>query len=139
MKYDPISDEEMENQKGTLTPGLADFEIIKAVDDISKNGNPMMKLQVNVVDSKGREGTIFDYITSNAQWRIKGLLDSLGNPDLYTSGNIIPSDLVGGKGQAILFLQKDKTGQYGDSIKIRDYLPREEVKQPAPQSDDIPF
>lgn len=143
MKFDPLSDEELKKQRGVLTPGPANFEILEAADTVSKSsGNPMIKLQLRVWDKDGREGIIFDYLTSNAQWKIKNLLESIGCIDLYGSGEIDPGALVGSGGNAIIFIEKDRTGQYGDSVKIRDYVIKPQNKETTTalaSDDDIPF
>lgn len=149
MKYPVLSNEELVAQRGNLKPGQADFEVIAAKDDVSKKGNPMVKLTLSIWDSEGRQGQIFDYLVSNVQWKIKGFFDSIGNPEAYESGEIDADVIVGACGKVQLVMQKDISGKYGDQIKVRDYLKAGEIKESQkPTSDpasilggedDIPF
>lgn len=123
MRFDPLSEEDLQKQRGVLTPGLADFEVIESVDTLSKEKKtPMIKLTLKVWDCNGTEGFIFDYLVSTVQWKIKRFFDSIGNPDSYLSGNMEASSLIGNAGKAVLEIQKDRSGKYGDQIKIKDYF-----------------
>lgn len=155
MNFIPLSDEELAKQRGQLLPGSADFEILYAEESVSKQGNPMIKLQLKVWDSEGKQGLIFDYITNNAQWKIRQLLESVERIDLYGTGELAASQLEGRTGKATIYLQKDKSGKYEDSMKIKDYLSESSADPKAvelaeslgatllpsqkPGDDDIPF
>lgn len=123
MNFTPLSEAELNAQRGILTPGHADFEVIEAIDTVSKSsGNPMIKLTLKAWDAEGRQGVVFDYLVSNAQWKIKNFFESIGRPETYDSGNIDATLLVGATGKAEIEIQKDTTGKYGDQPKIKDYV-----------------
>lgn len=146
MKYNPISEEEINAQRGMLKEGPANFEVIKANDKISKAGNEMIELLLKVWDSDGKEGGIFDYLVSNAQWKIKHFYESIGDSALYTGGEIKSSNLIGSSGKAIIAIQKDLTGKHPDRPKIKDYLKSNGISNEEANKifnneneDDIPF
>ena len=122
MRFQPLSKEELDKQKGLLNPGDADFEIMSAEETKSKAGNPMLKLQFRVWDSNSKEGVVFDYLTPNAQWKIRNFLESIDKLRLYGQGEVNPMDLEYSSGKCVLYIHKDKSGQYGDTIKVKDYF-----------------
>lgn len=128
MRFTPLSDAEIELKRTGLSPGPATFEIKQAEEKPSKAGNPTIRLVLKVWDHEGREGTVFDYLSSTLSWRIKDFLKSVGLESLYESGEIEPYKLTGLSGKAILFVQKD--AQYGDSIKVKTYLAQESIQKP---------
>lgn len=150
MRFQVLSDEELEKKKVKLKVGICSFEILKAEDHKTEAGNESIKLIVKVYDIEGNEATVFEYIGQNAQWKLKQLLSSIGKNDLYKSGDINPSDLEGGSGKCLVYLNKDRSGQFKDSFKIKEYYPDEtgsnkapvkkaELPVPTPDDDDIPF
>lgn len=143
MRFTPLSESEMKAQQGVLKPGIADFEVADALDMISRQGNEMIKLTLKVNDVDGTRGTVFDYLVSNVQWKILGFFQSIGTPQDYIQGNMNPDALIGACGKCSLVIQKDKTGQYGDQIRVKEYLKTDVKNDAQPKSpldgDDIPF
>lgn len=127
MKYQPLTKEELAAQRGTLKPGLCEFQVVDAQDQISKSGNDMVKLSLRVWDSEGKEGQIFDYLVASASWKIASFFESIGNPQAYESGEIDTVVVVGAAGKAKLEIEKDPT--YGDKAKIKAYLKPQEKKE----------
>lgn len=150
MKFDPISEEELREKMGTLSPGRGTFQIETAEDKVSKAGNAMLALKLKVWDNTGREGFIFEYITNSAQWKLKGLLEAIGHPEIYDRGEVNPDELVGEGGDLIIAIQKDSENR--DQAKVKSYViakskPSPAVKPgaritsepPSFQDEDIPF
>lgn len=123
MNFTPLSDEELNAQKGLLAPGVADFEVVEAKDEVSKSsGNEMIKLNLKVWDSQGKQGMVFDYLVSTVSWKIKQFFDAIGKPEIYNVGTITSQNLIGASGKATLGIQKDRTGKYGDQTKVVEYI-----------------
>lgn len=147
MKFTVLNEEELAAQRGTLKSGYCDFEVISAKDKISKSsGNEMIELTLRVWDSEGRQAQLFDYLVSSFQPKIKSFFDSIGAPQTYESGEIDANVIVGATGRAKLGIEKSE--QYGDKPKIRDYVKPgvqiEKKKAVNPDDvrqdgDDIPF
>lgn len=143
MKY---NHEDAENQ--LLAEGDADFQVIKATDEVSKSGNEMIALLLKVWDSEGREGTIFDYLLPKLAWKIKHFCEATGiSMDKFKSNQLCAADCADKTGKAKIKTQVDKTGQYQPKSVIADYFiklnaGKEATAQngnPPPFDDDIPF
>lgn len=151
MRFQPKSDAELRQERGLIEPGLCQFEIVSAEETKSKAGNDMLKLILKVWDKNGREGTIFEYLTADFQWKLKSLCVAIGKASLYESGSITPDDLVGHSGQAEIYIAKDKTGKYGDAPKVKHFHTEQPIKaddptkkggspnEPPNFDEDIPF
>lgn len=146
MRFQVLNNDLLNQQRCELKPGRADFQIVAATECLSKNGNNMLKLQVRVWDCEGEEGTIFDYITSNAQWKIKQLLEAVGQGEQYETGEINSHSLENKSGKCVLLINKDP--KYGNQPKIKFYisahveseLPPFDKKEEVEESKgDIPF
>jgi hypothetical protein len=137
MNFTVLNEAELKAQRGTIEPGECDFEVVVAEETTSKaSGQPMLKLQLKVWDKNGREGFVFDYITADAQWKIKNLCDAIGHSDLYLSGTVHQGSLVGQCGKAMIKIQEDKTGKYGPSPKVKYYIEPGAAK--AKSANDLP-
>lgn len=124
MRYNVLSENELTRQRIPLIPGESQFEVVAAKETISKSsGNPMIKLELKVWDPKGKQGIVFDYLTSTMQWKLKHFLEAIGLGNRYETGDVDTDELLGRSGKLETHIQKDKSGQYGDQIKVRDYIP----------------
>lgn len=127
-------------------PGVYDFEIRAAEDTVSKSGNDMVKLTVDIFNEEGRKQTIFDYLLESVPYKLRHCVDVCGLGKQYDSGFLDAVEFEGKTGRCKLNIQKDKTGQYPDKNGIADYVV-EEAPQPvkfrpremADLDDDIPF
>ena len=137
MKYKPLTDEELNSQRGLLKPGEVDFEVIKAREKLSKAGNHMIELMAKVWDKDGKTANIFDYLLDSQAWKIKHFWESVGLSENYPKGDMEVEALIGLGGKCVIVTQKDETGKYGDQTKIKDYLKKDgkEIKK----EDDVPF
>jgi len=135
MRFTPKSEKELQAERGILKAGNADFEVLKAAEKISNAGNPMIELNIKVWDEDGKSGQIFDYLVSTAQWKIRNFAEAIGNLELYESGDFPAEALLGKSGRCVLKLEKSE--QYGDQIKIKDYLPPAQ-KSALRADDDMP-
>lgn len=155
MRFDPLPDEETKPKKADfkklLSPGPADFEISKAEDTLSKNNVEMLKLTLRVTDCNGDQGLVWDYITANAQWKLRGLLTAIGRESVYATGNCDAEEVSGGIGKCELKITKSEG--YGEQAVVAFYsVPTSqpvarnvEAKPTAPElppfdaSEDVPF
>lgn len=127
MKFKVLSEEELADKMGNLSPGKSDFQIFEAEDKVSKAGNPMLALNLKVWDQNGREGRVFDYITANAQWKLKKMLEAVGMEKEYEQGEVDPNQLMGKSGQLTLVMTKDP--ERGDRLNVKNYLPHSIKKE----------
>jgi len=138
------------NQGPTLLePGACIFTISGYDDNqVSRAGNDMLKLELQVRDSKGRSGKINDYIVGNAPWKLHSLLESIGLATMYgPSGRMDVSRLKGATGSCTVKTEiyTDKEGREIVSSKIdkytTDYAMANQQRRPSePEfNDDLPF
>jgi hypothetical protein len=136
-----------------LETGEGNYEVIEAIKKYSKStGNPMIELKLHVWDSKGQEGTLFDYLMltgSNFSLRkIRHFCYSCGLGHLYEKGSLAAMDCVGKAGKLKIDFQKGNNG-YQDKNVVKDYIAESEgeakktdsrfTSQEEKLEDDIPF
>ncbi len=163
MSYDflPMTEEEI-NAAGLVEDGIYDFEVIKSERQVSRNGNPMAKLNIKFWDKQGNIHTLFDYLVfSNVPFclrKVKHFCEATGMSDDYKKGQIQETlDCLEGKMKVVkkvgVLIPEDKLNGkplgsfYPDKNEVEDYIPYD-VKSSALQPlkdtnvltmDDIPF
>ena len=151
--FNPLSDEELDSFD-LIPDGVYNFEVLKSTRKMSKSGNPMAELQLQVWDSAGKTHTVFDYLvfsTVNLNIRkVSHFSKATGLYEEYKKG-CLPEELENLSGKLELGTQegqpKPSGGFYAKKNVVVDYIaPSEgEVKpKPAaveddPFSDSIPF
>lgn len=147
MRFTPKTNEEMETEKLSniiLEPGVYGFEVIKAIDKVSKSGNEMIELILKFY-GRGQETIVFDYLvsTDKAAWKIKNFCDATGLTEEYKIGLLTPQDCIGRSGLAELIIQRDDSKAYPDKNSVKQYIEKEDaLAKPAPidfDDDSIPF
>jgi hypothetical protein len=116
-----------------LSPGLAYCEV-QSIDDIgkdgqelkSRNGEPMLRIKVKVVDLKGESTNIWDYVVLTANWKIHNIQNGFNVSNLVLNGQFNKSILFGKC--AACSIKNEVSEQYGESTKIDSYIPLEFVK-----------
>lgn len=124
MKFQPKSEAEIA-AAGLLPVGEYPFEIVSALDKVSKNGgNEMVELTVKVYDLEGVGHQIFDYLvdTDKAAYKTRHFAEATGLMPNYETGNLPADVMVGRSGYCKLVIRKDKTGEYPDKNQIADYI-----------------
>lgn len=145
MKYNYVPREELEKQKHLLTPGKADFEVLKATEKTSKSGNDMIELHIKLWDCEGKQTNVFDYLLSDTKfaWKIQSFCDAIGRPEWYAPDfELTPDNLKGQSGKCKIDIEKNQ--EYGDKVKIKNYLmpanpSSAKMESPEFVDDDIPF
>jgi hypothetical protein len=150
LQFEPKKEEELID---LLETGEGNYDVLEATEKYSKsNGNPMIELKLRVWDSKGQEGTLFDYLMltgSNFSLRkIRHFCYSCDIGHLYEKGSLAALDCVGRQGKLKIDFQKGTNG-YQDKNTVKDYITETSNEQkkvnPAFASqdekfdDDIPF
>jgi len=152
-RFTPLSDEELEALEKPLEAGPGTFEIISCDDVLSKNGNPMYVLQLNVTDDNGSTRLVKDYIVKAGlgMRKLKHFCESIGFSEEYKKG-ILNLNLLPKKRGLCVIGYRDGTDKQGNPAKfaeIQDYIPSAQgqakpVKERQAQSDydfddSIPF
>lgn len=128
--------------KQPLDAGVYPFTIVEAKDAISKSGNDMIVIDLELP----QQTVIKDYIVANAAWKLKQLCECVGAADLFDSGEITAEQLVGYQGHVAIEIQVDESGKYWPKNSVKKYLAEGErpAKKQAPKAatfedEDLPF
>lgn len=119
MQFNSKSREDL--AKASLTPpGEYDFEIMRAEEATSKNGNEMIKLKLRVFVESG-EIHVYDYLVAGVmEYKLANFCDAIGRSEDYDAGEIKADNLEGCGGKLKLVIE--------DAVKDED---TGEVKWPA--------
>lgn len=152
MKFTPKSDEQLNQEqterlnKFVLPAGtVVDYEIKEAMNKVSKAGNDMIEIHVDVYNDKGDAIGIRDWIGEWNIHKLKRICEANGMLDRYEAGQVDDYDLVGKTGKAKLGIQKGTQKEdgsfYADRNNIQEYMkPVEPVTKGEPElNDSIPF
>lgn len=121
MKFQPKTEKEIAEMN--LWPaGVYSFQIATAADEVSKSGNEMIKLGLNVYNQEGHSRIIYDYLLEAVPHKLRHLCEACGLLDKYEQGMLYAQDLVDKTGDLKLAIQKDKSGQYADKNSVSDYV-----------------
>ncbi len=112
-----------ESKRGDLIPdGIYPFEVVDASDEISKTGNEMIKLKLNIFLPEGRERTIFDYLLEKLPYKLAHFFECVGKWDKYQSGAFSADDCYGMSGEVKIYTQESKNPAYADKSAVADYM-----------------
>lgn len=146
MRFVPKTEEEVSNF--TVPEGVYDFEIVNAIDTVSKSsGNDMIKLMINFYDNEGKLKSIDDYLLESMAYKLRHAAEACGLLKKYESGELEAEDFVGKTGKFKLVISKGRPkpdgGVYPDKNDVKDYIIDGKATKPVkakPAVDDgIPF
>lgn len=119
--------------KTLLEPGWGYFHIQRVEDKkpdgsplLSKNGSPMIKLGLMVADITGASARIYDWVTSDTDWKISNLEEVFKISNLYQNGRFNKELILGKTG--ICSMKTQSNPSYGESTSISMYVPLEFLK-----------
>jgi len=149
MRFVPKTDQEL-NSLSLIQPGIYNFEILEALDTISRAGNEMIKLKLKVWTHDGSERIIFDYILPNFPFKLKCFAQTCGLLDKYELGNIEANDCLSKLGKLEIEIEKGKSiikdnGEhinYPDRNTVKNYMIKKELSTKEivhELDDDLPF
>lgn len=131
MNFKPKSDDEL-NTFDLFPTGEYDFDVIKAIDDTSKAGNDMIKLELDVYATNGKRTRVFDYLLESLSYKLKHFCEATGLAKEYESGDLSAEMCKNRAGRCVLGIQKDKSGEYPDKNFVKDYC-KQTSTHPTPQ------
>lgn len=155
--YNPMTEEEAEKERQfpMLEPGTYNFEVMKSEFKMSNTGqyrnpnkpsNPMIKLQLLVWGSDGKEYTVFDFLvgSKNMEWKTRHFCRAVGLLKEYEAKTFNESICEGKSGKVSIIQQKGQPkeggGFYQDKNAVEDYISDESTKTTKPDfDDDVPF
>ncbi len=129
MQFEPKTEAqiEKESRERLLIPeGYCYFVVADATDEISKSGNQMIKLVLQVESVTGQKAKIWDYLLPQFAMKIKHFCDITENQNLYNTGTLTADDCIPAEGWCHVGIQKGK-GDYPDRNCILDYVTQAEA------------
>ena len=135
MRTEPKSDAEIQAMM-VMPEGIYPFVVVEAKERVSKNGNDMIELKLEVLDDQSRAHTIFDYLLASMAFKLKHFCECTGLSDKYDGDNLTAQDCLRKRG--FVELKADKAPRIVDG---REYPPKNSVKDyiaEKPQKE-IPF
>lgn len=86
-----------------------------------KTGDPMVNVQLNVVDKEGNTGVIYDYMMKSTPWKMFNLENATGRKGFYNAetGHFNTSVFLGAS--CCASIERDENPSYGSKIKT--YIP----------------
>lgn len=91
----------------------------------TKAGDRKVMVIIKVVDKDGKEGKVFEHLTTNAQWKIESMYKACGEIGLYIPNEEVldrMAHLTGCSGECVLGTQEPQNGYSARTI-IKKYLP----------------
>ena len=156
MKFTPKSEREIAEEG--LIPGgtICDFEVIEAVDTVSKAGNEMIALKLKVWRPNGGTTILRAWLVSTLQRKVYDFAKATGQVEAYEAGTMDAAALVGACGKVKVKVEPENNGypaQNGVAFYVageaqpqrREPSTSAPVSKPAPRGggaaldDDIPF
>ncbi len=153
MQFKPKTEAELAIEN-LFPPGEYDFEVITAVDTVSKEkpdgsgGRPMMKVELNVFNG-GSTRRVTDYLLESMAFKLIHFSKSIGLSNDYETGTLDPAKCVGRAGRVILKIEEK--GDYPAKNVVKDYAVKTaesdsiapKVANAAPRAvvgpDEVPF
>jgi hypothetical protein len=144
MEYQPRQDREI-RESMVLTPGEYDFEVVEAVEKVSKAGNDMIELKLRIFVPDGSTRLLNDWLVPGSDLgdlKLNRFAHATGLQDAYFAGELSSLNCTGAAGKVRLTVQADE--KYGDQSRVKDYVvptQTDDVVQHAPPDDynqDVP-
>lgn len=144
MNFKPKSKEELETMT-ILQPGIYRFKVNAAKDKVSRNGNEMIELTLQVEDREGNNTLVFDYLLEAMMYKLFSFCEATGMEGKYHNGTLTAQDCIGKSAGVELTLRKGEPnpsgGMYADKNEVKKYIARGGSAQAEEEDfdDSIPF
>ena len=145
MNFDPKTEKEV--SEAALAPeGEYDFDVLNAEDTVSKNLNPMIKVNIGLYIDGKVKNRVFDYLLPAMEAKLRHFCDTVGLLSQYEAGTLEAADCIGRSGRVRIVIDPAK-GTYSAKNAVKDYVcraakPLGNTSQTAPDpvdDGDIPF
>lgn len=124
-------------ERKIISEGDYDFQVSMAVEKISKSGNEMIELILDVYDQDGNKYKVWDYLVSTpkALFKIKNFCEAVGLGDKFKSNELTADECVDMHGRCHVGV-RPATGEYKESNNVDYYI--ESKAKLAPVSNEKP-
>ncbi len=148
MEFEPKTEEEIIEEM--LWPeGDYAFEILSGTDKVSKKGNQMIELNLQIFNNEGQFIFVYDYLLESMKFKLLHISEACGLYDKYMTGKLTGDDFKGKTGMLKLGRQDAQNG-YAAKNAVDDYIKGDKEAKPAKKQstkadleekldDDLPF
>ncbi len=144
MRFQPKTEEEIQSMN-LLEEGTYDFQVIDAIDTLSKANNEMIKLTLKIWDKNGLEKIMDDFLLEKMAFKLRHFSECTGLLEKYETGQMNSHDCIGKSGKLEIKIDKgkpipnDPDGRYfPDKNSVKDYI-KQELKELSTNKDESPF
>jgi hypothetical protein len=119
VKVTPHTSEELAD---ILPAGKYPACVVTAVEMVSKAGNPMIVIEMEIYPPEGKIRKITDWLSEGAPWKVRNFCESVGDQMLesYERGSIDPAGMI--HKQVDVLVTVEKSDDFGDRNKVKAYL-----------------
>jgi len=139
MRFSPLSEDELA-RASLLEPGVYPFEVISASEELSKAGNEMIRVKLNVFGPDGQNVHVFDYLMEKLQYKLRHFCEATGLLQKYEAGTLSEVDCEGKTGFVKIKIDP-ANGSYSAKNSVQDYVkPGDAPAAPdaAPAAPEVP-
>ncbi len=122
MQFQAKSEEQLKAEL-VMPEGEYDFEVIEAVDAVSKKGNDMITVKLKVYAPDGGFRTVTDYLMEKMAWKLRHFCETAGLMDRYEAGNLTAQNCEGRSGRVLLQVEPERKSEDGSKT----YPPKNSV------------
>lgn len=131
MKFTPKTEQAIA-EEGLLKPGPYPFTITEASEKVSKKGNDMIVVELDVFGEDGKARSITDYLMESMAFKLRHFAYAVGLGARYEAGTLNAQELAGLSGKCIVKIDPPKD-QYQSKNAIKDYVKQGEEPKAKPQ------
>ena len=132
MKFAPRTKDEIDAMS-LLKPGIYHFSVANAEDAVSKSGNEMIKITLDVYDELGNTRQITDFLLEAMASKLFSFCQATNMTRYYQEGALKASDCLQASAYVEIGIQKGRDkpegGTYSDRNEAKRYLSKEEAQQ----------
>jgi hypothetical protein len=147
MKFSPLArettDDPILKMKPLLEPGTYHFKVCLASNEVSKNGNNMLKLSLFVLDKSGVSHIICDYLLGSMPHKLRNFCETTNLLAQYERGELSPGDCMDKGGLVNIIIEKGKTKpdgtRYHNRNSVKSYVKKLEKVSNNTEDDAILF
>jgi hypothetical protein len=118
MKFTPKTEEELA-MDGLLPEGVYDFEVIEALNKVSKNGNEMIQLKLKVYDENGGWRFVTDFLLESFLPKLHSFAKATGTLKAYETGEFDSYNCLNTSGKVQIKIKP--AGEYPARNEVKFY------------------
>lgn len=119
MKFKPLENDSV----AVLPNGKRKYTILNAEEAVSKSGNEMLKLTVELFNDEAKQVILFDYLLG---FKLKNFCSANGLTERYNAGELLADECKHKSGYVEIAIEKgkpnDNGGNFPDRSVIKKYL-----------------